>query len=252
MSWASHPTSEMPESLASAGRHRRRRGRILGIGAAIGLLVLAVTGATLSPVLLGWPASTGPTSALAASGAAATATAASTEQPAAQPAPGVATALPASSSMTATPSEREVTPSVPSATTAALAGEFEILAGQVIARANEERARTGCPALRADARLAAAAAAHTMEMAFRQQLTHTGVNGSEPGERIRKAGYDLAGGWAENVAAGYPTPEAVMTGWMKSKGHRDNILNCSLKATGVGVAQAANGELYWTQDFGGR
>ena len=53
---------------------------------------------------------------------------------------------------------------------------------------------------------------------------------------------------AENVAWGQQTPAAVMTDWMKSSGHRTNILNCSYTEIGVGVA-TSNGP-YWTQDFG--
>jgi uncharacterized protein YkwD len=66
------------------------------------------------------------------------------------------------------------------------------------------------------------------------------------------AGYDIGHGWAENVAAGYRTARAVMTGWMNSAGHRANIVNCRYRAIGVGVARAGDGGLYWTQDLGGR
>ncbi|MBW6437051.1 CAP domain-containing protein, partial [Actinoplanes hulinensis] len=38
--------------------------------------------------------------------------------------------------------------------------------------------------------------------------------------------------------------------WMNSPGHRANILNCKSKTVGVGVAYAANGTPYYTQDFG--
>jgi uncharacterized protein YkwD len=178
--------------------------------------------------------------------------AASTEDPAEQLAAPLSTPVPGYTTVTAGPAEPNVTSPARSATAVAVNTEFDTLADQVVTRTNDERTRNGCPALRTDLRLTVAAVAHTTEMAFRQQLTHTGANGSDPGERIRGAGYDPAAGWAENVAAGYPTPEAVMTGWMKSKGHRENILNCSLKAIGVGVARAANGLFYWTQDFGGR
>ena len=57
----------------------------------------------------------------------------------------------------------------------------------------------------------------------------------------------------ENIAAGYASPEAVMSGWMNSSGHRANILNCNFTEIGVGYAYAANdpGTIqyrhYWTQ-----
>ena len=54
----------------------------------------------------------------------------------------------------------------------------------------------------------------------------------------------------ENIAYGYSTPEAVMTGWMNSPGHRANILNADFDSVGIGVV-SQNGTLYWTQIFTG-
>mgnify|MGYP000966070924 FL=1 len=55
--------------------------------------------------------------------------------------------------------------------------------------------------------------------------------------------YKTAG---ENIAMGYTTPEAVVTGWMNSPGHRANILNASFTQIGVGYVASGN---YWTQEF---
>jgi len=128
---------------------------------------------------------------------------------------------------------------------------MEAFETQVLALTNEERADNGCPRLRMDTRLRTAARRHSVEMAQYGFMSHTGRNGSDPGRRMRLAGYDTSGGWAENIARGYPNPSAVMAGWMGSPGHRANILNCSLRALGVGAARG-NGGLYWTQDFGAR
>ena len=71
-------------------------------------------------------------------------------------------------------------------------------------------------------------------------------------ERIGQAGYT---GWtaiAENIAAGYPTPEAVVAGWMASAGHRANILSASYSEIGVGVVNGGTYGTYWTQEFGSR
>ncbi len=46
-------------------------------------------------------------------------------------------------------------------------------------------------------------------------------------------------GRRENIAAGQPTPQAVVTSWMNSPGHRANILNCGLKDLGVATPPAA-------------
>ena len=45
---------------------------------------------------------------------------------------------------------------------------------------------------------------------------------------------------------GYPTPQAVVDGWMNSEGHRANILNASYTVIGVGYVPEGN---YWTQMF---
>jgi uncharacterized protein YkwD len=231
MSWASHPTDQMPEAFS--GRHRRRRRRLGGIIAGT-VIVLAVLAAIAVPVAVGRsrtrPAVPAAGQALGAS-------------PAGRQASGTVAdpLMAATAKVTGSPS------TAPSGV-----DEFAAVLADVVARTNAQRAEHSCAAARIDAKLSTAAREHSVDMAFRQELSHTGADGSDPAVRIKRAGYNLAGGWAENVAAGYPTPEAVMTGWMNSKDHRDNILNCSLKAIGVGVARAANGQLYWTQDFGGR
>jgi uncharacterized protein YkwD len=51
---------------------------------------------------------------------------------------------------------------------------------------------------------------------------------------------------AENIAMGYNSVESVVRGWMKSPGHRANILNP--KHTKIGVGFYKN---YWCQQFGG-
>jgi uncharacterized protein YkwD len=37
---------------------------------------------------------------------------------------------------------------------------------------------------------------------------------------------------------------------MNSAGHRRNLLDCSVRAVGIGVVRRADGRVYWTQDFG--
>ncbi|QXJ23709.1 CAP domain-containing protein [Actinomadura graeca] len=117
----------------------------------------------------------------------------------------------------------------------------------VVALTNSERVKAGCKALRPDARLAAAARKHSADMAANGYFDHTSRNGDSPWKRMEDAGYPSPG--AENIAKGYATAAAVVAGWMKSPGHRANILNCDLRAIGVGMADGAGGPL-WTQDFG--
>ncbi|MGW4686385.1 CAP domain-containing protein [Streptomyces sp. NPDC004244] len=120
------------------------------------------------------------------------------------------------------------------------------VAGEILALVNQERAVVGCPALTINAKLTAAAQSHSQDMAAHANMSHTGSDGSDPGQRITRAGYTWST-YGENVAYGYSTPAAVMEGWMNSPGHKRNILDCSFKEIGIGYAGPNH---YWTQDFG--
>jgi uncharacterized protein YkwD len=65
----------------------------------------------------------------------------------------------------------------------------------------------------------------------------------------RMAACGVTGGWGENIAYGYSTPEAVMQGWLNSPGHRANIENASYRSIGVGAAVSSTGRVYWAQAF---
>jgi uncharacterized protein YkwD len=114
---------------------------------------------------------------------------------------------------------------------------------------NAQRERHGCAPLRTDSRLRTAARDHSADMRDRGYFDHDTPNGTSPWDRIKAQGYADPG--AENIARGYGTAAAVVAGWMDSPGHRANILNCDLKAVGIGVAYGPSGP-WWTQDFGFR
>ncbi|WP_327250913.1 CAP domain-containing protein [Streptomyces sp. NBC_01244] len=117
---------------------------------------------------------------------------------------------------------------------------------EVLALVNKERAAVGCPVLTVNEKLTKAAQDHSEDMAAHSNMSHTGSDGSDPGQRITRAGYQWRT-YAENVAYGYPTAAQVMEGWMNSPGHKRNILDCNVKEIGIGLAQPGQ---YWTQDFG--
>ena len=120
----------------------------------------------------------------------------------------------------------------------------------MLTRINAERAAVGAAALQLCGRLTTAAQAHSADQAAHNLMTHTGSNGSTFDQRIEAAGYLNWNALAENVAAGYTSVDAVMTGWMNSPGHRTNLLSTSYVHVGVGQATSASGVIYWTQDFG--
>ncbi|MFE6223189.1 CAP domain-containing protein [Streptomyces sp. NPDC057854] len=121
---------------------------------------------------------------------------------------------------------------------------------EVVALVNAERGRAGCGPLRSEARLARAAQGHADDMAARDYYAHASPEGRDGGDRISAHGYDWSA-WGENIHKGPKTPERAMEEWMGSAAHRANILNCSFRDIGVGVALTADGP-WWVQDFGTR
>jgi uncharacterized protein YkwD len=111
---------------------------------------------------------------------------------------------------------------------------------------NAERATAGCAPLSADSGLAAVARAHSADMRDRDFFSHDNPDGLDPFDRAAAAGLDAR---AENIAYGYADAAEVMAGWMGSRGHRENILDCDLRTLGVGVATGPGGP-WWTQLFG--
>ncbi|MEZ5239984.1 MAG: CAP domain-containing protein [Microthrixaceae bacterium] len=121
---------------------------------------------------------------------------------------------------------------------------------EMLASINAQRAAAGVAPLRSCASLDRAAQAHSSDQAARQQMSHTGSNGSNAGQRMTAAGYTGWQAWAENVAVGYGSVPGVMAGWMGSPGHRANLLSASYVHVGTGLAHSAAGTPYWTQNFG--
>jgi uncharacterized protein YkwD len=160
---------------------------------------------------------------------------------------------PATTSTTARPTTAAPTTAAPATaapTTAAPSGGGQSgdrdLERRVIELTNRHRQDNGCPPLTPNDKLHASALGHSVDMATRNYFSHTSLDGSSMRDRIERQGY----AWrmlAENIAAGYRTPESVVEGWMNSPGHRANILNCGLTEIGVGHHQR-----YWTQNFGTR
>lgn len=94
--------------------------------------------------------------------------------------------------------------------------------------------------------LAKAAYDHSADMKANNYFSHTGQNGSSPGQRITTAGYTWTA-YGENIANGYATEQAVFNGWLGSEGHCKNIMDADYKDMGVG----RDGN-YWTQEFGAK
>lgn len=116
---------------------------------------------------------------------------------------------------------------------------------EVIRLVNVERAKYGLSPLTEDWELSRVARYKSQDMHDRRYFDHNSPTYGTPFQMMKAFGltYRSAG---ENIAMGYRTPQAVVTGWMNSSGHRANILNSSYKKIGVGYVADGN---YWTQQF---
>jgi uncharacterized protein YkwD len=117
--------------------------------------------------------------------------------------------------------------------------------------ANDARAAKGLERLKVDHTLHAAAHAFARDMVRRRFFDHTDPDGRDPGERIEARGGDFSA-WGENIARGYPGAGATCRGWLKSPGHRRNILDPDFTRVGAGYASGGTNGPYFVQDFGRR
>jgi uncharacterized protein YkwD len=112
----------------------------------------------------------------------------------------------------------------------------------VLKHINDERARYGLAPLSLQYQLTAAAVVHTLDMACKNFFSHTGSDGSSPFDRIKTQGYVYfyAG---ENLFAGngvYNDPGQAVSAWMKSPGHRANILKPEFTEAGISYTYNPN------------
>lgn len=101
-------------------------------------------------------------------------------------------------------------------------------------------------------RLAMAAYLHSVDMETNQFFSHTGSDGSSPGDRITREGYAW---WmyGENIAVGYPTVSDVMQAWLESEGHCRNIMTPDFEEIGAAFSEGQYlgnpSARYWTFDL---
>jgi uncharacterized protein YkwD len=121
------------------------------------------------------------------------------------------------------------------------------LTGDLFDRLNAERAARGLAALKWDGDLAQLAADWSAHMASTGNFSHRdlGAAGSLPGmSKFSALGENIA--WVE----GYPNMgNQLHVGWMKSEGHRANMLQRGFDSVGIAVV-CSGGRAWATQNFG--
>ena len=142
---------------------------------------------------------------------------------------------------------------------------------------NDERAHEQIKTLDVDERLTKIARTHSLDMVRRRFFSHVNPDGQDPTARGKRAGYVchkvsgnvVTDGLGENLFQGnrydsvrirgaekvydWNSLEDIarqsISGWMKSPGHRRNILEKNYTRTGVGIAIAPDDKVYVTQLF---
>lgn len=112
---------------------------------------------------------------------------------------------------------------------------------------NKYRAQHGLKPLKLNAELSAAAKNHSTDLAKWDRISHFGSDGSNPWDRVKRAGYNarLA---AENVGTGQTTVDEVFKGWKESPGHNKNLLLADAEHMGIALVQDPKTEFktFWT------
>jgi uncharacterized protein YkwD len=123
---------------------------------------------------------------------------------------------------------------------------------QVIDLVNAERASSGLAPLAFNEKLTVSAQGYAEAMAKGNFFAHTAPDGSTMVNRAEAAGYSAWTFLAENLGAGQRSPESVVAAWMKSPGHRANILSPDASEVGVGHAYGDGTRYghYWALEFG--
>ena len=125
------------------------------------------------------------------------------------------------------------------------------IAAEVVDLTNVQRTRNRRAQLRANARLMHAAQLQAEQMARAGTLAHVLPNAPYPTAKDRLAAADYR--WqvyGENVALGQSDAADALDSWMRSRGHRTNILNPDFTELGTGYAVDRKGRAYYVQVFG--
>lgn len=117
---------------------------------------------------------------------------------------------------------------------------------------NKEREKRGLDSLNWNSELANLARNYSIKMARENFFSHFDKNGDSIADRAKALKITSWRRIGENLfmSQGYEQfSQVAVRGWMKSSGHRKNILEEDYNQTGIGIARSRNGMIYVTQVF---
>lgn len=111
---------------------------------------------------------------------------------------------------------------------------------KIVELTNQERAKAGVGPLKINSLLSEAAQRKAGDMFAFDYWAHNSPSGRDPWSFFKEVGYRyLYAG--ENLARDFSSPEAVVSAWMASPTHRDNILNPKYQEIGISVVDGTLG-----------
>jgi uncharacterized protein YkwD len=101
--------------------------------------------------------------------------------------------------------------------------------------------------------LAEAAEQHSVDMAARRYFDHVSPDGKRVAQRVSAQGYK----WrsvGENIAGGDTTVTGVLSGWLRSPAHCENMMSPAFADVGVACVRqpGSKWDTYWTMVLGRR
>jgi len=113
-----------------------------------------------------------------------------------------------------------------------------INADQVLMKTNEERQRVGIQPLSHNGLLTSAAVSKATNMFEKQYWAHVSPDGQQPWEFIKNAGYSYSAA-GENLAKDFSDTDSMVSAWMNSPTHRENIVNARFSEIGIAVVNGS-------------
>lgn len=128
--------------------------------------------------------------------------------------------------------------------------EVDFWRAEVLRLVNEARADYAYDPLTRNEILEQQATQYACEMVHYDFFDHVNpATGTELSDRAAQFGYQYS--WiGENLAGGQRTPQEVVTAWLDSPCHRQNLLHPAFTELGVGIRVGGTYGYYWVQEFG--
>ncbi len=112
--------------------------------------------------------------------------------------------------------------------------EFQGTENDFINLINNSRYEHGLPSIVLNEKLSQSAMAKAREMEEQQYFEHVSPNGVQPWFFAEEVDYRYKN-FGENLAEGFFSADSTHESWMKSSGHRDNILSEEFEEVGVAI-----------------